>query len=317
MSDADFIGTRTQVSVTFRAKASAMVRLSRPHMFVAGALLYAIGVALSSTHETHVDISLAISGLIAVFFGQISGQIANDYWDLEGDRGSRRTLFSGGSGILTRGLLSSNAALKGAVVSFAIAAALAVLTMVWFNTGILTLPIILGGTLGGWLYSAEPVRLVSTGFGEVIVSCVVSFFPVMAGFYLQTGTLTFEVLASCVLLAIFLFPVFLSVEFPDRDADMRSGKGNLLARLGLHATSRIYAGTMVFPYVALVASVYAGWVVRPTLVVFATLPFALLGASKALGLPRSEDRGAAFVTLTSMVVFVMTMALMLFADAVS
>jgi hypothetical protein len=74
---------------------------------------------------------------------------------------------------------------------------------------------------------------------------------------------------------------------------------------------------MVFPYVALVASVYAGWVVRPTLVVFATLPFALLGASKALGLQGSEGRGAAFVTLTSMVVFVMTMALMLFAEIVS
>jgi len=313
LNDVEMTRIQSEASTTFRAKAWAMVRLSRPHMFVAGALLYAIGVALANAHARTVNMSLALSGLVAVFFGQISGQIANDYWDRRGDDGSKRTLFSGGSGILAKGLLTSGTAFKGAIASCSIAALLAVFITFWFNTGILTLPIILGGTFGGWLYSAEPVRLVSTGLGEAIVSGVVSFFPIMAGFYLQTGTLNFEVLAVCILLAIFLFPVFLSVEFSDQDADRSSGKTNLLVRMGLLITTRLYAGTMLFPYAALTAFVLAGWVARPAFAIFATLPIALLGVQRALELPRSELKDAGFVTLTSMVVFVMTMALMLFS----
>ncbi|MDD1773183.1 MAG: prenyltransferase [Methanomassiliicoccales archaeon] len=300
-------------SATFMAKTWAMVRLSRPHMFVAGALLYVIGVALANAQVGTVDVGLALSGLVAVFFGQISGQIANDYWDRIGDGRSRRTLFSGGSGILVKGLLSPGTALRGAIASCAIATLLAVIITFWFDAGILTVPIILGGTLGGWLYSAEPIRLVSTGLGEVIVSGVVSFFPIMAGFYLQTGTLTFDLIATSVLTAVFLFPVFLSVEFPDYDADESSGKRNLLVRSGMHATTRLYAGTMLFTYVALIAFVSAGWVAASALIILATLPVAFLGVVKALTLSRSDLKGTGFVTLTSMVVFVMTMALMLFS----
>jgi len=282
-------------------------------MFVAGALLYAIGVALASAQIGTTNVGLALSGLVAAFFGQISGQIANDYWDRIGDGQSRRTLFSGGSGILVKELLSPGTALRGAVASCVMAALLAVIIMFWFDAGILTVPIILGGTLGGWLYSAEPIRLVSTGLGEVIVSGVVSFFPIMAGFYLQTGTLTFDLIATSVLMAVFLFPVFLSVEFPDHDADESSGKRNLLVRLGMQATTRLYAGTMLFPYVVLVSFVFAGWLAASALIILATFPVAFLGVVKALTLSRSDLKSTCFVTLTSMVVFVMTMVLMLFS----
>jgi 1,4-dihydroxy-2-naphthoate octaprenyltransferase len=297
-------------------KAWAMVRLSRPHMFVAGALLYAIGVALASSTGVHVDLALAVVGLVAVFFGQISGQIANDYWDRVGDARSKRTFFSGGSGVLLKGLLTPETAFKGALFSCAIAVFLGFGIQLWFGTGILTVPIILIGTVGGWLYSAEPVRLVSTGLGEVIVTGVVSFSPIMAGFYMQTGTLSSGVLIACIMLAVFLFPVFLGVEFPDYYADKGSGKMNLLVRLGLRSTAKLYTMTMFLPYVVLLAFVLEELVGRSALIIFATLPFAVLGSKRALALSVSDLENAGFVTLTSMVVFVMTMALFLFSIAV-
>lgn len=298
---------------TFTAMGWAMIRLARPHMFVAGALLYGIGVALAASYAGSVDLGLAFSGLLAVFFGQISGQIANDYWDMKGDDSSRRTFFSGGSGILTRGILRPQTALKGAIVSCAFAALLGIIIVLWYGAGIFTVPIILGGTLGGWLYSAEPIRLVSTGLGEVVVSGIVSYFPIVAGFYIQTGTLALDTIIVGALLTMFLFPVFLSVEFPDYDADERSRKRNLLVRFGLRSTTRLYAATMLLPYLVLFAFVSVGWITPLALVVLATIPIAMLGASRALTLSRADFKGAAFVTMTSMVVIVMTMALMLFS----
>jgi 1,4-dihydroxy-2-naphthoate octaprenyltransferase len=282
-------------------------------MFVAGALLYGIGVALANSTGVSFRLTLAVTGLVAVFFGQISGQIANDFWDRVGDMMSRRTFFSGGSGVLVNGLLTPGAALRGALVSCVIAVLLGFAIETWFSTGLLTVPIILVGTLGGWLYSAVPIRLVSTGFGEMIVSGIVSFFPIMAGFYLQTGTLTPKVLIACVLMAVFLFPVFLSVEFPDYYADKWSGKRNLLVRLGMRSAARLYTSTMLMPYLILLAFIYGGLLERSALIIFATLPFAILGSKRALALSEPDLDGAGFVTLTSMVVFVMTMALFLFS----
>jgi Cu/Ag efflux pump CusA len=70
---------------------------------------------------------------------------------------------------------------------------------------------------------------------------------------------------------------------------------------------------MLLPYLILLAFIYGGLLERSALIIFATLPFAILGSKRALALSEPDLDSAGFVTLTSMVVFVMTMALFLFS----
>ncbi len=292
-------------------KAYALLLLTRPHFLASGVLLYLIGVGIAFNGSGAVDLPLVVSGLLAVIFGQISGQISNDYWDRIGDEKSVRTIFSGGSGVLQAGRVNPNEALLAALISASISLFVALASQIFLGAGRFTWLLVVIGILGGWLYSMSPPRLVSTGFGEIVVAIVVGSTPVILGYYLLAGAISSQVLVVSLVMIAFLLPVVIAVEFPDFEADVASGKRNITVRAGVEGAARLYAILLFLPYLVVLVAIGSGWLHLLESIVLATVPLALLNAGMALGL-RARDLGkAGTVTFNSMVLFVAVMILQL------
>lgn len=209
------------------------VKLSRPHFLLGGALMYGVGAVAAGIS----DWRSYWLGQLAVSSAQLTAHYLNEYFDIDADRLTvRRTLFSGGSGVLATGQIAPHVALRAGLATSAItlvgAAAVSRTSM--------PAALILGGALAvSWAYSAPPVRLLATGWGEIATTAVVAGAVPAVGSLMQgrppSRRLWWEMAAlGCVHLAMML--VF---EVPDLDTDEAAGKTGLAVRLGLRRTVRV------------------------------------------------------------------------------
>lgn len=193
-------------------------------------------------------------GQLMVTASQLTAHYVNEYSDIEPDRlVQHRTLFSGGSGVLSTGGFAPATALRAARVSSAIAvlAALAV----WV---ISPLAAVLGllSLLVSWIYSIPPIRLLSTGWGELATSLVVTVLvPLIGVSVTQTAPPPELVWAMAV-----LFPVHLAMmmvfEIPDAETDRVAGKTVLLVRLGEKLSLISITGLLI-------GAILIAWIARP------------------------------------------------------
>jgi 1,4-dihydroxy-2-naphthoate octaprenyltransferase len=114
------------------------------------------------------------------------------------------------------------------------------------------------GMLGGFFYSAQPVRWVSTGFGEVWIAFCYGWLPIAASFYLQTGHVSPLVYWLSLPVGLTIFNVILLNEFPDYEADQAAGKKNILVRFGSSRASHLYAYLSSASWIFFIFSLYQG-----------------------------------------------------------
>src|SRR3990172_4356587 len=144
----------------------SFIQLTRPLFLIGGALLYGLGAAIAHSAGAPIDWGHYGLGQLIVTSIQMTTHYANEYFDLEADRaaGPNRTWFSGGSGVLPAGRLPPQLAFNAARFTASIAIALIANTLLIEPAasaiGVLAL-------LGGWFYSAPPIRLAASGFGEL------------------------------------------------------------------------------------------------------------------------------------------------------
>lgn len=166
---------------------------------------------------------------------EFSTVLTNELEDQETDRQNRHAgLFTGGSRVLVEGRLSSTQLLRmraAATVLLAVCAgglALSVPASPWLIVGMVML-----GWLLGHQYSAKPLRLSYRGWGELDVAFTHSFLVAGLGYASQGGTLKADASWAWVL-AIFasVLPSIILAGFPDREADLHSGKNTLMVQWG-------------------------------------------------------------------------------------
>lgn len=210
------------------------LQLSRPLFLVGVALVYALGAGIARYLGVSLDWGIYLLGQAWVALLQLSAQYLNEYYDSPTDaENPNRTWLTGGSGAIGPGKLSRQTALLAALTCLALLASLTVLLLARFDGNPLLLYLMmLLAFLGAFFYSSPPVRLVSSGYGELVVSIMVCYLVPAFSFLLQTGELH-------VLVAMCAFPLFglhmamlLALELPDYGADLRFEKRNLLVRLG-------------------------------------------------------------------------------------
>lgn len=203
-----------------------LVRLSRPHFLLGGALMYAMGVASG----TSIAVGTYLLGQAMVTTAQLTAHYVNEYSDVEADRlVVNRTFFSGGSGVLAEESASPRVALRLALISSTITVISVVLV------AFISLPAALLGfvALGvSWAYSMPPVRLLSTGWGELATSLVVTIAVPIIG-VLITGSVPGRSLltVSAILLPIHM-AMMLVFEIPDLASDRIAAKTVLAVRIG-------------------------------------------------------------------------------------
>jgi 1,4-dihydroxy-2-naphthoate polyprenyltransferase len=268
------------------------VRLGRPLFLLGGFLFYGLGAATAVYAGAVIDWSHYLRGQLAVTLIQLMAHYANDYFDLAADRANRHsTPWSGGSRVLVAGQVKEPVALAAALVLAALALIVILTITLAHPTGpwagfLLALALLLA-----WQYNAPPLRLHSSGWGELATAFIVTGLTPLAGYYLQAGGTHTAMRPSWLLLLVVLplcclqFNMLLAIEWPDAAGDAVVGKRTLVVRLGGATAARLYLMVLVATYAMLPFLVWAG---LPPAVALAFLSGTPLAAWLAWRLARGD-----------------------------
>ena len=253
-----------------------LLRLIRPHFLIGAMLLYALGVGVARFLGASINWEIYLLGQGWVTLVQLSTHLLNEYFDAPADaQNPNRTPFSGGSGALGPGKLRREVALWAAVTCLTVAASLTVLLLR------LTRPE--GGVLlvmglifaGAFFYSIPPVRLVSSGYGELTTSIIVANLVPALAFLLQYSELhRLLAMATFPLTALHL-AMMLVFELPDYAVDIKYEKQTLLVRMGWERGMLMHNLLILMAYLILGLAVFLGLPLAIALPAFLSLPLGL------------------------------------------
>ena len=232
---------------------------------------------------------LSLFGMVAIHAG---ANIANDYFDhTSGNDWLNKdvTPFSGGSQLIQQGLLSPKQVLTAAWIALTIGALIGIAILV-ITQSMFILALGVAGIIGGYFYTASPLRLGYRCMGELVIGLLFGVMPVYGSYYVQTGTLDLVPIVPGVIVAMLIFLVILVNEFPDAPADGAVDKRTIVVVLGSGTAVWIYRTVVIATFCITIVSVMllktmalAGWLY------LITLPLAII-ALKALD--RKIDQGS-------------------------
>ena len=266
----------SQIGILFSA--------TRPKFLIASAAPVLVGTAAGyAVADTFSPLLFALA-LLAIICLHSGSNVANDYFDhiSRNDWVNKNpTPFSGGRRYIQQGILSAKATLLLALFCLTVGATIgAVIVVLTQSVFILALGLI--GLLGGFFYTATPVKLGYRCFGELVIGLLFGLFPVYGSYYLQTKTYDTVVLLPGIAVGISIFLVILANEFPDAAADAQVNKKTLVVRFGVPVAVWIYRIAMVGSFVvAVVAMLLYSLMFFAGLCYLFTLPIAVLAIKSA------------------------------------
>jgi 1,4-dihydroxy-2-naphthoate octaprenyltransferase len=262
---------------------AAWLKALRPKFFTATLVPVLLGSAIAwhgSGEFNCAYFSLALLGGVFIHAGL---NLANDYFDHTSgvdEINSYPTPFSGGSRVIQEGLISPSRVLWGSIACFSIGAAIG-LFLDFALPGHTLLVIGLVGIFLAFFYSADPIRIGYTGFGEV--SCGLGFGPIMVlgAYYAQTGRFHWQPLWASLPVGILIALVLYINEFPDYEADKQAGKKTLVVILGKRKAVRLYLALLLLNYLFIITGVMLRIFPLPVIISLLTIPLALRAARVA------------------------------------
>lgn len=255
------------------------LRLSRLPFLLGGLLNYALGLGIARYLGVPIDWSVALLGQLWVSSLQLATHYLNEYFDYPGDAlNPERTPFSGGSGVLGPGKQQLRP-LVALVAAYCLLAVTALATLALLSLGalnpLLALLLILIA-LGALLYSVPPVRLATSGYGELTTVVLLANLLPALGYALQAGELHRLLALSTFPLTALTFASMLALEFPDYASDLKTAKDTLLVRLGWQRGLSLHHACVASAYALLAAAQLAGLPAAIALPVWLSLPLAAL-----------------------------------------
>ena len=267
-----------------KSKLFILFLASRPKFLVASAAPVLVGSALGFATAGTFSPYLFILALLVIMALHAGANMANDYFDHTSRNdwvNQNPTPFSGGSRYIQQGILSPKTILLLALLALTAGAAIgAVIVLLTRSVFILILGLI--GLLGGFFYTAPPIRLGYRSVGEPVIALLFGLLPVYGSYYLQTETIDIIPLLPAVIVGILIFLVILINEFPDVAADAAVNKRTLVVRFGISASVWIYRIALVTSFlVAAVATLIYRPFVFAGLFYLLTLPIAIVAIKAA------------------------------------
>lgn len=252
----------------------AMFKLARPVILQGGVLAYGLGVAMGYAHQGSVDWKRAIIGLAITELANLVAHYADEYADVDTDSLTRRTHFSGGSGVLPSGIVPAVWALYAAWLLTIITIGLTVWSIL---SGVLSWHIawIVGmGLFGGWFYSMPPIAFERRGLGEIDNAILGAILMPLMGFTVQTGEPTLAAFVNLTPIFSIVMVGLIGVHWADRLADAAVGKRSLVVIVGERIRYAHYGFAILAYGLALVLA--ESTMPSPvSLAILATLPIAV------------------------------------------
>jgi 1,4-dihydroxy-2-naphthoate octaprenyltransferase len=241
---------------------------TRPQFLIISVLQIFLGTAVAWYHGCF-NLLYCLLALIGLLLAHISVNTLNDYFDYKSgiDLEAKRTPFSGGSGILSAGLLTPASVGRLGLVCFLLAIPIGIYFVIL--RGWLLVPILVAGALCVLLYTTHLTRW---RLGEIACGLGLGTLPILGAYFVQSGTYTWEALIAAIPSGILLYNALLINEFPDVEADEKAGRKTIPIVMGKRRASLLYSMLIIAMYVWIAAWSIAGFMPVFALLGLLTLP---------------------------------------------
>lgn len=164
-----------------------------------------------------------------------------------------KTPFSGGTGILEKGLLKPTKVLHVSWIFFVIGTILCFVIASMTNYKVLIFSFL--GLISCWGYTAPPLKFCYRGIGEVIIFLNNGLFIMGAIFMAFTETFDPVLVFPSLFLGFLGFAIILMNEVPDYNADKKVDKKNLVVRFGIPAGLVFHKIAIILAFSSVIAAV--------------------------------------------------------------
>ncbi len=250
---------------------------TRPQFLLLAVVLVLHGSAAAFYWTGRFDWYYFVLAIVGLVLMHASVNVLNDWHDMKTgiDLNVKRTPFSGGSGLLPSGEMTSGQAL-GLGIGTLVAGAACGLYIAWDMGWPLQLLAI--GVAGAVLIVAYTPVFNRIGIGEIAAGVGLGLLPVMGAYFVQAGRIDTIAIVSGVPAFLLTYNLLLLNEFPDLEADRGGGRVHMLTLLGrkrarwLYAAVEISAFALVAIGVAIKPFVGHGFPVWVALALLAAIP---------------------------------------------
>ncbi len=207
---------------------SVWLRAVRIRFLLASIISVFLGLVINWWQGGVFNIEFAVLTLVGVTALHASVDLLNDYWDYKRqiDTETKRTKFSGGTGVLPEGLLKPEQVYRAGIILLIIGTAIG--GYFTYERGII-IAIILGfAVISIYFYST---RIVDSGLGEVFVA-IKGAMIVLGTYFVQSPHITIEPILAGIVSGILSSTVLFVNSFPDYEADKTHGRRTLVIVLG-------------------------------------------------------------------------------------
>jgi 1,4-dihydroxy-2-naphthoate polyprenyltransferase len=252
-------------------------RLIRPIYLLGGLILYTLGAGMARYLGEGLDWSIFWIGCGWVAAMQLAAHLLNEYYDAPGDSlNPNRTSLTGGSGAVGDDKISQRSVLFLSFACLAVVAMLSVVIIGRVKPEPSTYLMMALGFLGGFFYSTPPLKLETSGYGELTASFLAGFLVPAFAFSMQAHRLDRMVLMVTFPLVVLALGMFIALELPDFVADLKSGKRTLTVRLDWKSAMNLHNILILASYLLIGMASFFGMPRFVALTAMLTLPVGLL-----------------------------------------
>ncbi|HXV37956.1 MAG TPA: prenyltransferase [Nitrosopumilaceae archaeon] len=222
---------------------STWFRVIRIRFLLSSVIAVCLGLAINWWQHQIIDVFNAVLTFAGVLALHASVDLLNDYWDFKRniDTKTKRTKFSGGTGVLPEGLLNPREVYVAGVLALLLGAAIGGYFI--FVNGATIAIILTFAIVSIYFYST---RIVDSGLGELFVA-IKGTMIVLGTYFVQSPEIVIESVLGGIVLGVLSSMVLFVNSFPDFDADKASGRRTLVILLGKKRAASII---WIFPSIA-------------------------------------------------------------------
>ena len=264
---------------------STWLRVIRIRFLLASVIAVSNGLAISYWKYHTIDPIYAVLTYVGVIFLHASVDLLNDYWDYKRgiDIATKRTKFSGGTGVLPENLLAPRTVYIAGLIFLILGASIGAYFILVRGVAI---AIILGfAVIAIYFYST---RIVNAGLGELFVA-IKGAMIVLGSLYVQNAVLEPAAIYGGAIVGILSATVLFINSFPDYEADKSKGRRTLVIILGRKTASTIFPMFMIAAYALIAGGIFFGLTKVYSLISFVSMPFAIKSALSLRKDPQGID----------------------------
>jgi len=251
---------------------------TRPQFLTLSIVLAFLGTAIA-WHDGYFNLWHALLAGIGLVLTHASVNILNDYFDFRSgiDLSTRRTPFSGGSGILPTGLLSPRQVLWLGIIMLLLAVPIGIYFVV--IRGWELLPLLVVAAFFIVMYSPY---ILKKPWPEWAAGAGLGALPVLGMYFAQAGVYTYNVAVACIPSAFLVHNLLLLNELPDAEADTKASRQTLPITIGKKRAAIFYSVVAIGVYLWIIAWVAAGVMPVWSLLTLLSLPLTARAINGAL-----------------------------------